>query len=129
VEVAAPDDRSEDRDADREAYVERVLALVEQVPPGRATTYGLIAAAVGRGGPRGVGRVMALYGASVPWWRVVRANGGLPDSHQRAGLGHYREEGTPLRGSLRDAATLRIDLSQCVWDPLDEVPVWLERGR
>jgi alkylated DNA nucleotide flippase Atl1 len=41
------------RDAARrtEEYVERVLSLVEQVPPGRVTTYGLIAevVAVARG--------------------------------------------------------------------------------
>lgn len=102
---------------DAEAYVESVLRVVERVPAGRATTYGLIAEAVGRGGPRGVGRVMALYGAPVPWWRVVRADGSLPDSHQREALGHYREESTPLKGSIRDARTLRLDLAACLWEP------------
>ena len=51
---------------DPEAYVERVLSLVERVPPGRVTTYGLIAEAVGQGGPRLVGRTMALHGGGVP---------------------------------------------------------------
>ena len=100
-----------------ERYVEQVLSLVEQIPPGHASTYGIIAAAGGRGGPRGVGRVMAMYGAPVPWWRVVRADGSLPESHQRDALGHYREEATPLRGSLRDASTLRVDLATCLWEP------------
>ncbi len=103
--------------ADHEAYVEAVLSIVERVPEGRATTYGLIAEAVGRGGARGIGRVMALYGAPVPWWRVVRADGSLPESHQRDALGHYREESTPLRGSLREASTLKVDLASCLWDP------------
>jgi alkylated DNA nucleotide flippase Atl1 len=102
---------------DHEAYVEAVLSIVERIPAGRATTYGLIAEAVGRGGPRGVGRVMATYGGPVPWWRVVRADGSLPDSHQRDGLTHYRAESTPLRGSLRDASTLKVDLQSCLWDP------------
>ena len=62
-------------DVDPEAYVEAVLSIVERIPPGRASTYGLIAEAVGRGGPRQVGRVMAMYGGGVPWWRVVRADG------------------------------------------------------
>lgn len=35
-----------------EDYVEAVLALVEQVPPGRVTTYGAIARLVGTAGPR-----------------------------------------------------------------------------
>ncbi len=102
---------------ERERYVETVLRIVEAIPPGQATTYGLIAAAVGRGGPRGVGRVMATYGGPVPWWRVVRADGRLPTCHQRSALSHYREEDTPLRGSIADAATLRIDLEQALWTP------------
>ena len=37
---------------DREEYVERVLSLVERIPPGRVTTYGALAEAVGVGGAR-----------------------------------------------------------------------------
>lgn len=103
--------------ADRESYIESVLALVEQIPSGRATTYGLIAEAVGRGGARGVGRVMAMYGGPVPWWRVVRADGSLPDSHQRDALAWYRAESTPLRGRLDDARSLKVDLAACLWEP------------
>jgi alkylated DNA nucleotide flippase Atl1 len=99
-----------------EVYVEIVLSLVEQIPPGRASTYGTIAEAVGRGGPRGVGRVMATHGGGVPWWRVVRADGSLPPSHQGEALARYREEQTPLRGSVADASTLRIDLRAAFWD-------------
>jgi alkylated DNA nucleotide flippase Atl1 len=102
---------------DREAYVEAVLSLVEQVPAGRATTYGLIAEAVGRGGPRQVGRVLALEGGGVPWWRVVRADGSLPESHQREAVALYRAEATPLRGSIADAASLRVDLARALWVP------------
>ena len=53
----------------------RVLDCVDLIPPGRVTTYGDIAALVGTG-PRQVGRIMALYGHLVAWWRVVRADGG-----------------------------------------------------
>lgn len=102
---------------DREAYVEAVLSLVERIPAGRATTYGAIADAVGRGGPRQVGRTMAMYGGGVPWWRVVRADGSLPESHQGEALARYREEGTPMRGRLTDAASLRVDLASCGWWP------------
>lgn len=104
----------------RAAYVEDVLSLVEKIPAGRAMSYGQIADIVGRGGPRGVGRVMAIEGAAVPWWRVVRADGSLPPSHQRDALAHYREEGTPMRGNLADAASLRIDLASARWMPRDE---------
>ena len=98
-----------------EAYVEAVLRVVEQVPPGRVTSYGAVVDAVGRGGPRQVGRVMAAYGGGVPWWRVVRADGTLPESHRIAAGAHYRRERTPVvRGS--DGA-LRVDVRRCGWVP------------
>jgi alkylated DNA nucleotide flippase Atl1 len=92
-------------------YVEAVLSLVEQVPPGRVTTYGLLAEAVGVGGPRQVGRVLSTYGGPVPWWRVVRADGSPPRCHEATAGEHYAAEGTPLR------PTGRIDLSRAVWWP------------
>ena len=43
----------------REELVETVLRVVEEIPEGRAATYGMIARAVGTG-PRVVGRIMGL---------------------------------------------------------------------
>jgi alkylated DNA nucleotide flippase Atl1 len=96
---------------DVEEYVEAVLTLVEQVPRGRVTTYGALADAVGYGGPRRVGRVMATHGGSVPWWRVVRADGSLPPSHDDEARVHYLEEGTPFRASGR------VDVARAGWWP------------
>ena len=88
---------------DWDEYTELVLQCVEQVPRGRATTYGTVAeivgARLGGGGPRLVGSVMAAYGGPVPWWRVVRADGSLPSSHQGEARLRYLEEGTPVRAS------------------------------
>ena len=109
--------RASTASARQEAYVEAVLRIVEQVPAGRATTYGLIAEAVGSGAARNVGRVMALYGSSVTWWRVVRTDGSLPEPLRGEALARYREEGTPLSGSIRDAGTQRVDLAACLWQP------------
>ena len=95
-------------------YVEAVLSLVEQVPRGRATTYGAIADALFDefgGGPRQVGSVMARHGAPVPWWRVVAADGKLPTHHQDAARQAYLEEGTPLRRSGP------VDLRTAMWLP------------
>lgn len=94
-----------------EDFVEAVLSAVEQVPPGRVTTYGAIADAVGSFGPRRVGNVMAQLGGPVPWWRVVRADGSLPPSHGEAARAAYLEEGTPLRPSGR------VDLPAAFWAP------------
>ncbi|MEU9120499.1 MGMT family protein [Streptomyces sp. NPDC048506] len=84
-------------------YAERVLAVAELIPPGRVMTYGDVAEWLEEGGPRQVGRVMALYGGAVPWWRVVRADGQLLPGHERRALAHYRAEGTPLREAARTA--------------------------
>ena len=35
----------------------------------------------------------------MPWWRVVRADGSLPPSHDEEARQAYLEEGTPLRPS------------------------------
>lgn len=96
---------------DREEYVEAVLAVVEQIPPARVMSYGAIAEVVGVGGPRQVGRVMALEGGGVPWWRVVRADGGLPLCHDGEALARHRSEGTPLRASGR------VDMDAAAWFP------------
>lgn len=98
-------------------YAERVLAVAEEIPPGRVLTYGDVAELVEQGGPRQVGRVMALYGGAVPWWRVVRADGVLLPGHERRALEHYRQEGTPLRGAGPAAGDRipRLDLARARW--------------
>ncbi|HEY7720590.1 MAG TPA: MGMT family protein [Pedococcus sp.] len=94
-------------------FADDVLDVVDQIPPGRAMTYGDIAELLGRGGARGVGSVMARYGSDVPWWRVVRAGGGFPQGLEDEALAHYREEGTPLVGG--PLAGRRVDLSAARW--------------
>ncbi len=57
--------------------VERVLRVVEAIPPGRVVAYGEVGAIVGVG-PRLVGRIMGTWGSSVAWWRVTNASGDHP---------------------------------------------------
>ncbi|MFG2302951.1 MGMT family protein [Actinacidiphila glaucinigra] len=106
------------------AYAERVLDVAERIPPGRVMTYGDVAEWLGEGGPRQVGHVMALYGGAVPWWRVVRADGGLLPGHELRALEHYRAEGTPLRPAPRAAKghIPRLDMRGARWDGTDPVP-------
>lgn len=101
---------------DRDALVERVLDLVEEVPPGRVTTYGALADVVGFGGPRWIGSVLARHGAAVPWWRVVRADGSLPPAHQREAMPRYRREGTALRAGP-DGLVVGVDVRTAGWVP------------
>lgn len=99
-------------------YAERVLEVAELIPPGRVMTYGDIAEWLGEGGPRQVGRVLALYGNAVPWWRVVRADGTLLPGHEPSALAEYRAEGTPLREAPRSAEghVPRLDMRRARWD-------------
>lgn len=104
----------------RTELAELVLDVADNVPSGRATTYGLVAQALkertGRGSARYVGTVMASFGSEVPWWRVVRADGTLPRHLRAAALVHYRAEGTPLDTLVPG----RVDLLRAVWDPVEQ---------
>jgi methylated-DNA-protein-cysteine methyltransferase related protein len=69
-------------------FVDRVLAVVAELPPGAVMTYGEVAAEAGRpGAARAVGAVLRGHGSTVPWWRVVTATGrlvpGLEGDHER----------------------------------------------
>lgn len=99
-------------------YAERVLDVAELIPPGRVMTYGDIAEWLEEGGPRQVGRVMALYGGVVPWWRVVRSDGVLLPGHELRALDRYREEGTPLRQASHAAQghVPKLDMRRARWD-------------
>lgn len=92
-------------------FVDAVLAVTTRIPPGRVMTYGDIAWVLGSNAPRAVGRVLALYGHAVPWWRVVPASGNPPQGHARLALPNYVEEGTPLRDEHLGPDRYRIALS------------------
>ena len=93
-------------------YSARVLDVVDAIPPGQVMSYGDIAEYLGKGGPRQVGRVLAVWGGGVPWWRVIHADGSLLAGHERAALAHYREEGTPLRAT---GDCYRVDMRRARW--------------
>ncbi len=99
-----------------EGFAAAVWALVRQVPPGRATTYGQLAEAyygVAKGA-RQVGQAMARCPGDVPWWRVVHADGSMkggPGSDEQ--LARLAEEGVPV------TADGRVDWAGCggPWSP------------
>lgn len=99
-------------------YAERVLEVAELIPSGHVMTYGDVAEWLGDGGPRQVGRVMALYGGAVPWWRVIRADGVLLPGHEPEALSHYQAEATPLKEASRasEGHLPRVDMKRARWD-------------
>jgi len=85
------------------ARAERVLAAIRAIPPGFVRTYG----DVSPGAPRFTGAVLSeVQDDSVPWWRVVRADGSLAKAdRQRRRL---EAEGVPFRGGRVDLRRVRI---------------------
>jgi methylated-DNA-[protein]-cysteine S-methyltransferase len=61
------------------AFEMAVYAVVRRVPRGKVTTYGSVAARVGRGTARAVGSALARnpFAPEVPCHRVVRSDGSL----------------------------------------------------
>ena len=85
-----------------------VLRRVDSVPAGFVTTYGDLCP----GAPRFAGAVMAACGdPSVPWQRVVRADGSLAKGARQRRL--LEAEGVPFRGE-------RVDMRQA-WFAIDDV--------
>jgi alkylated DNA nucleotide flippase Atl1 len=95
-----------------DGFADRVLEVIEQIPAGRVMSYGDVAEFLGEGGPRQVGRVMALWGGAVSWWRVIHADGSPPPGLERAALAHYLAEATPLRPR---GEVVRVDMRLARW--------------
>jgi methylated-DNA-protein-cysteine methyltransferase-like protein len=85
--------------ANRTAYFELVWELVRQIPAGKVSTYGQLAAYLpppaGMGerayqvrGARMVGGAMAACPADVPWQRVINSQGKVS---QREGAGEQQQ--------------------------------------
>jgi len=85
------------------AREQAVLARIRAIPEGFVRTYG----DVSPGAPRFAGAVLSeCHDDSLPWWRVVRADGTLAKgARQRARL---EAEGVPFRGGRVDLHAARI---------------------
>jgi methylated-DNA-protein-cysteine methyltransferase-like protein len=82
---------------DRVDREERILERIRAVPPGFVRTYGDISP----GAPRVAGAVLSTcHDQSVPWHRIVRADGTLAKGLRQRAL--LVAEGVPFRGSRVD---------------------------
>jgi alkylated DNA nucleotide flippase Atl1 len=100
-------------DHDPRDYIEAVLDLVERIPAGRVMSYGAIAEYLSpgfRGSARRVGTIMAQHGGSVPWHRVVTANGRTPPGHEAKARRLLTTEGVTFRGT-------HVDMAAHAWYP------------
>ena len=82
---------------------ERVLARVRDTPEGFVRAYG----DVSPGAPRFAGTVLsACDDPSVPWHRIVRADGSLAKGARQRAL--LEEEGVPFKGDRVDMRIARL---------------------
>ncbi len=88
---------------------QRVLQAVESIPPGRVMTYGDVAEYAGIRSPRSVGRVLAADDGSVPWHRVLRADGSLAEHIYTEQRQRLLAEGVRFVGD-------RVELKIFRWD-------------
>ncbi|WP_372613943.1 MGMT family protein [Halomonas sp.] len=65
----------------KSALREQILTILAEIPPGRITTYGRIAAMTDAGTPRLVARALRELpaGHDLPWFRVITASRRLAD--------------------------------------------------
>jgi methylated-DNA-protein-cysteine methyltransferase-like protein len=105
---------------------ERIYAVTRQVPPGKVSTYGQIAAIVGRGcTARQVGYAMAALRSddkSVPWQRVINSQGEIS---LRAGGGGERQRSLLEAEGVEFDAGGRADFRRFGWEGPDWE--WLEQ--
>lgn len=106
---------------ERTRFVDRVFAIVAQIPKGRVTTYGDIARAMGKpNGARQVGWAVARppSGVNLPFHRVVNRDGylsgGWAFGHPEIMKQFLIADGVPFRGEYT------VDLRQCRWIPGEE---------
>jgi methylated-DNA-protein-cysteine methyltransferase-like protein len=84
---------------------DRVLARVRDTPPGFVRAYG----DVSPGAPRFAGTVLSgCDDPSVPWHRIVRADGSIATHPPPRHRGHPEAEGVPFRGDRVDMRVARL---------------------
>jgi methylated-DNA-protein-cysteine methyltransferase-like protein len=92
--------------------------LVKQIPAGRVTSYGAIAAVLNLPNPRMVGRAMHLTDDkdhSIPFQRVVNSTGHLTGEHRSFRKQLLEKEGVKLKGDRI------LEFKTLFWDPANEL--------
>ena len=98
-----------------------VRAVVLAIPAGRVLSYGDVAELAWLASPRASARILSrgLVG-DVAWWRVVRADGSLPDHLQLSARERYAAEGTPLKDT--DRHLVQVEMTAARWPDPPEFP-------
>lgn len=86
-------------------FHDRVRAVIESIEPGTVMTYGEVATEAGSpGAAKSVGALLSASNGSLPWWRVVNAQGRLVPGHEVEHTRRLGDEGVLL---MNGRVTLR----------------------
>jgi methylated-DNA-protein-cysteine methyltransferase-like protein len=102
-------------------FARSVYAVVSAIPSGSVTSYGTVAAILGRArAPRAVGGALSALpeDLDVPWWRVISSSGRISTSpiHHTAQIQRALLEDEGVR--LTEGG--RVDWERYEWSPDDE---------
>ncbi len=90
-------------------FEDAVEEVLRAIPRGEVMTYGEVAAEAGYpGAARAVGTLLSRSGGTLPWWRVVAANGRLVPGHEPEHATRLRAEGVKV-----------VDGRRCAWPGRD----------
>src|SRR5688572_20716654 len=113
---------------------ERIYLVVRQIPAGKVSTYGDIAAIVGDCTARMVGYAMAAASGDIPWHRVINAQGKI--SPRGDGGGEQLQQ-TRLEDEGIHFTDGKVDLKRVRWlgpsmewkiaNGFDPAPTWREK--
>lgn len=100
-------------------YRERVFEIVRLIPRGRVMTYGQIALILGEGyTPRTVGFVMHSSAETLPWHRVINAQGAC--STGKIILPAHKQQRMLEREGVKFDERGRCDLELYLWIPPED---------
>jgi methylated-DNA-protein-cysteine methyltransferase related protein len=79
-----------------------VARVVRAIPRGRVLSYSRVAVLAGLPGrARLIGKVMAMIGSQLPWWRVLRADRTMAEEVRVEQAKRLRREGVKVQDSGR----------------------------
>jgi len=114
---------------------ERIYLVVRQIPAGKVSTYGDVAAIVGDCTARMVGYAMAAAKGDIPWHRVINAQGKISPRGDGGGAqlqrAHLDDEGIGFdsddRVNLKLVRWLGPSTEWKIEHGFDPTPKWQEK--
>lgn len=98
-------------------FSRKVIEVLQQIPPGKISTYGTVAFLAGSpGGARQVVRILHTSSKkyNIPWHRVVNRLGQVPP---RASMSHLEQVTMLKNEGVEVSESGLIDLDKYLWQP------------